>query len=403
MKTTLTIIIISLITCNTMGQQYGWVDMSSHVPATSANANLTDVSVVGESVWISTSNHQGIYRSFDGGNTFTFDSLPIGVQGLYRFPDGQRGWGVGGAWGVYTTDGGNHWNNSFIGSTLLSVTFANDSVGYATGMDGHVYRTDNGGNTWTLQSEPGNINRDALDAAFPDSLNPLTGFVCIANEVSTVFSTSTGGSNWNVVTLPAMSQGVNDLEIINPSLGWGVGAGNFIFKYNNSVWTAEASPIWVNLMAATATNEGNDVWAVGNVSTTGIILHRDQSGNWVQEAVGIIPDILQGVDAVDEHTVYAVGCNKTFLKYMQISDQPENESTFSVKVSPNPATHTLNIECPQSQNLNVSLFNLIGEQVMQRNITGTKESVDISALPAGMYFARITMDKQMIVKKIIKQ
>ncbi len=74
----------------------------------------------------------------------------------------------------------------------------------------------------------------------------------------------------------------------------------------------------------------------------------------------------------------------------------------SLKVFPNPATSTLNIECPQSQHLNVSLFNLIGEQVIQKDFKGSKETIDISALPAGMYFINIENERNVIIKKIIK-
>jgi photosystem II stability/assembly factor-like uncharacterized protein len=403
MKTTLTIIIFSLFTFHSLAQQYGWVDMSSHVPATISNANLTDVSVVGESVWISTSNLGGVYRSSDGGNSFAFDSMAVGIQGLYRYPDGQRGWAVGGDWAYHTTDNGQNWTPVFIGSTLLSITFANDSVGYATGLNGTVFRTDNNGLTWALQSVPGNLNRDVFDAAFPDSLNPFKGYVCLANGISTIYSTTTGGANWNLVTLTMVTSCVIDFDFIDPSLGWAVGGYGNIFKFYNNSWTYEISPFTATLNAVSATNLGNDVWAVGNIGTTGLILHRDQNGNWAHQVLGQILDIMQGVDAVDEHTVYAVGTNKTFMKYTQLSGIENKELFSGINIYPNPALNNLNIECPQIQNFNVTLFNLLGEQVMQRELKGTKEPIDISTLPAGMYIVKVSGEDWTVQKKLIKE
>lgn len=263
------LLICSLLTlhCSLKAQQYGWIDLSNNIPTSVPNANLTDVAAIGESVWISCSNLKGIFSSNDGGQTFVFDSLNVGIQGLYRFPDSQRGWAVGGAYGFKTIDGGQNWSPVFIGSTLLNVTFANDNTGYATGL-GSVYRTDDGGATWMKQSTISNLgNRDVMDAAFPDPGAPLSGFVCVANEISTIFHTSDGGQNWDPVTLSWVTSSVSDLEMISPEMGYAVGGGGNIFCYANDSWTFQNSSCAENLNGVAITPDGEGVWAVGNNGT----------------------------------------------------------------------------------------------------------------------------------------
>ncbi|MEI6854172.1 MAG: glycosyl hydrolase family 18 protein [Bacteroidota bacterium] len=82
----------------------------------------------------------------------------------------------------------------------------------------------------------------------------------------------------------------------------------------------------------------------------------------------------------------------------QTSDNPDK-----LLIYPNPAASILNIECPQYQNLNVSISNMIGEQVIQRVIKGSKEAVDISSLPSGLYVVKVLGEDWTGERKLIKE
>jgi len=382
-------------------QQYNWIDISTNIPTSVSNANLTDIAAIGESVWISCSNLKGVFISNDGGNTFTFKDLGVGIQGLYRFADGYTGWCAGGAYGYKTEDGGESWNPVFIGSTLLSITFANDQVGYSTGL-GSVYRTDDGGATWVKKSNIANLNnRDVMDAAFPDPANPMVGYVCVANEISTLFKTTDGGDSWNIVTLNNVTSSVNDLEFTNPLEGWAVGGESNVYRFSGNAWSFSNTPFSVNLNAVTTASGSEECWAVGN---SGTIFHYTPSFGWLQEAPSLTGEYLAGVDATNASTVYAVGMNKTFLKYTLssgINDIGESE----ILVVPNPAYDHISILSSDQKVKSAEVLDVFGN-----HLTGLcMESMDpyhpvfnIGLLKPGVYFIRISTGENPVVKRLVK-
>jgi hypothetical protein len=80
-----------------------------------------------------------------------------------------------------------------------------------------------------------------------------------------------------------------------------------------------------------------------------------------------------------------------------------SDNSDKLLIYPNPAANVLNIECSPSQNLMLTLFNLMGEPVMQRNSSGTKESVDISFLPSGMYIIKVSGGDREVQRKVVKE
>ena len=105
----------------------------------------------------SNSANQGIVmRTTDGGVTWI--SFPIGLErGLVsvHFPGHHTGYAVGNAGIIKTLDAGLTWN-LLPGMTGLysSVFFTDDSTGYVTTISGNIFRTEDGGITWTEQSTP---------------------------------------------------------------------------------------------------------------------------------------------------------------------------------------------------------------------------------------------------------
>jgi hypothetical protein len=71
---------------------------------------------------------------------------------------------------------------------------------------------------------------------------------------------------------------------------------------------------------------------------------------------------------------------------------------------PNPSSTQITIETsviPTHSTL--SIMNISGQQLITRQITEPKTHVDISNLPSGVYFVRLTNDRTVEVGKIIKE
>jgi Secretion system C-terminal sorting domain len=83
-----------------------------------------------------------------------------------------------------------------------------------------------------------------------------------------------------------------------------------------------------------------------------------------------------------------------------IDEQPQSK----VPIYPNPATDKITIEIAEGRApSHLSMMTLNGEEVLTRSLIKPKTQIDISNLPSGVYFVRLTNDKMVEVGKFIKQ
>lgn len=71
---------------------------------------------------------------------------------------------------------------------------------------------------------------------------------------------------------------------------------------------------------------------------------------------------------------------------------------------PNPVVKEINISFPNSsERAEFALYNILGEKILQKNISPLKNRIDVSGLISGMYIASITSNNRTTSYKIIKQ
>ena len=85
-----------------------------------------------------------------------------------------------------------------------------------------------------------------------------------------------------------------------------------------------------------------------------------------------------------------------------------NEKTVpseSITVYPNPSSTSITISIPTTPTKNtfLTIFNINGQQLIQRQITEPIINVDVSGLVSGVYFVKLSNDKTMQVGKFVKQ
>jgi Metallo-peptidase family M12/Secretion system C-terminal sorting domain len=112
-----------------------------------------------------------------------------------------------------------------------------------------------------------------------------------------------------------------------------------------------------------------------------------------------------GKPAEGSYNIYRDGVSNFSFAYTL----PITAPGISAAIFPNPATNTVNciVSTPEeSKNVLCRLFNMLGESIEERTIaSNTKETFDVSALPAGVYALHIfdTQSKSTIVRKIVVQ
>lgn len=83
----------------------------------------------------------------------------------------------------------------------------------------------------------------------------------------------------------------------------------------------------------------------------------------------------------------------------------ETGSSDLLVIHPNPAHSTITIDRTSGhfENSQLTITGINGREVLDRRITETRTEIDINNLPAGIYFLNIRNDKEIAVRKIIKE
>lgn len=161
-----------------------------------------------DTLWL-TAGYKELYRSEDGGATWDdlSDNLPPGtfmIRGVW-FHDDNKGVITGTTGIYYTENGGATWNEAE-GDSVVSgneIQFIDDKTGWttrSTQSSWAIYRTDDGGKSWVLQS-----------SAFGETagfffVNRDIGWV--VNEEGNLFHTENGGYSWTLR---------EDVNLVNPT------------------------------------------------------------------------------------------------------------------------------------------------------------------------------------------
>jgi hypothetical protein len=159
----------SLFTVHTSLAQ--WVDMGSHFPDTVNSACLPGMFCIGDTCWIVSCSFDNImYYSTDGCQAITTKSVPDRANAVW-FLNYNLGYIATQGGRVYkSTDGGDTWTiHGVAGSALYDMTFPpNSTTGWTCGYWGHLHRITPSGVSPNIPI-PGISNTNLSSASFPDS------------------------------------------------------------------------------------------------------------------------------------------------------------------------------------------------------------------------------------------
>lgn len=212
------------------------------------------------------------------------------------------------------------------------------------------------------------------------------------------------GSSTNKICFQKTSQNgtilltSSGMELVGASadaalFGMGFCGDNIAFTY--------ISAINSNIYASEIDQSGNFLWSPNSLALN----TTSNSKSWVNANLGeIVNDhiIIAFNETRNGHSgVYAqkAGCNGLLPTGM---DKQDNK-LFSFSIYPNPATDNFIIDCANGQSPDLFVYNIIGEIVLQKELTGNKNEVDISSLPKGIYVIKVSTSDGSAQKKLIKE
>jgi photosystem II stability/assembly factor-like uncharacterized protein len=321
-----------------------------------------DFLVLDEETVIIPYNSSGPQKTEDGGQTWS-PLFPEAIQDstsvfhIEQLPGGRL-YLFGSVHGAYSDDGGDTWEVIYhgYGTFPRSMVFIDDQIGLVGSDGGRILATTDGGASWDLAVD-GDFTNQPISNLF------LLEDGTVVNNISgTTRCSSDGGQTWSTDACA------------------GISAPGAIIEGPDGTWySGRLFPSQQDLL-------------------TNIQRSMDNGQTW-ESIAGFCTYAIPGTVSPDGRYLY-VYQSAGFLGRVDLesivvgTDQVLNEESKQATVYPNPTNGLLQIDLPQytgSISL-ISVYDLQGRQVQQETGNTSSLTLDLSALPDGMYFLNIQAD-----------
>ncbi|WP_322550017.1 T9SS type A sorting domain-containing protein [Flavobacterium psychraquaticum] len=370
-------------------------------------------------------------KSTDGGNTWTSGAINLG--------SGTTGLGIGNI-------------------TAVSASTAWVSAFPATSGAGGIWKTTNGGTTWTKQT--------SAEFNTPnDSFTNFVHFFDVNNGVCQgdpaggyfeIYTTSNGGTTWTrvpSVNIPATNSAAeygytNFYEVASGTIWFGTATGRLYKSTNMGLnWTVASTPLSDNLFSFSFKDATNGL--IVNDSNGAMYKSTDGGATWIPQTytgtvftgdLTFIPGtsgvVSTGAATGSSGSSYSTDNGLTWVnvdivqhlqveflnstigftgefntsnsaggisKYTGTVLSTQSFESNGLSIYPNPINNMFTIQNENNIGINsVTIVDINGRTVKNIDVSTIENEINISDLNSGVYFLNITNDKGLATKKIIK-
>jgi photosystem II stability/assembly factor-like uncharacterized protein len=336
------------------------------------------------------------------------------------FSDSLNGWLVGRDGTIHhTRDGGITWTKQFADTSFAdgwAVFCVDTSKAWVGGYPPDLYRTTDGGETWTSCFT--GLNSHPWDMFF---LNPDTGYVvwgwCITCfypgreenvDGSFIYRTANGGDSWTLLKEDTTILGLYGIYFTDDNTGTVVGADGAILRTINGgeTWTPQTSgteaDLWDVFFISTDTG-----WAVGGDimgGYGGVLLQTTDGGNtWIEQTYPK-HTALFGVFFTDANTGTAVSewgdifhtktGGVTWIHERIMDEIPQYPSMSQNYPNPFSLTTNIKFEISEYENVTLKIYDIDGKLVTtlvnEKMRPGSYDVIwNTTNNTAGVYFCRL--------------
>jgi photosystem II stability/assembly factor-like uncharacterized protein len=322
-----------------------------------------------------------ILHSSDYGATWTAQTS--GVTATLTdvdFVTSTDGWISGSAGTILASqDAGTNWGIQAQGAPVVfnTVYFHSISSGIVMGDQAYAH-TITGGSTWSPTMTDFNTNS-------VDFISPLVGFACSGSGF--IYKTTDGGLTWTYyyTGTPAF---LEDIQFISVTEGWISGySGSILHTVDGGVtWTAQPTGLASSISGIKFFDTENG-WACGY---GGVIYHTRNGGDtWTAHTSGYTGTALylKDLTLLSATEGIAVGEDGTIIHFVDNTDYTgvvEN-NLQQISVYPNPSSDVINLSI--SQPTTISITTSTGQIVRELELD-VNSTIDVSTFTNGLYFIK---------------
>lgn len=189
--------------------------------------NLNTINAIGDTLLVTSASN--LFVSKNGGASWSkFSINGFSIKDAF-FTTSKIGHATTNNGIVMTTDGGASWNvtsSNMTSDQFNRIYFVNKDVGYSSRGFGDIYKTSNGGLSWSLVAP-------YLEGEAIHFINQDTGFV--AGEHGAIYKTINGGLTWSWSGFNGLhyQDDLHDIQFVDENLGFATGFRGRIIKTTN--------------------------------------------------------------------------------------------------------------------------------------------------------------------------
>jgi photosystem II stability/assembly factor-like uncharacterized protein len=262
--------------------------------------NCNSVFFINSNTGYFTSSYYKVYKTTNGGNTFTSLTLNSGYDNLYSIAVNTNGFGITSGPNGYlfkTTNFGENWNaiHKSHSEYLSYLKFDSENNGIVVDRMGSVLKTYDGGNNYIQKSQPGSYILTGF--YFSDTSD---GYGVGAS--GRIMKTVNGGTNWTQLTT-GITTSLSKIHF-NSGLGLAVGYYGIILRTNNqgNNWTSQTSTT-NNWLKGVYIYSSSSAFVCGENQ---ILKSTDDGMTWQSKTVGMSLD-MQCIHTPNGGNVWAGG------------------------------------------------------------------------------------------------
>lgn len=329
---------------------------------------------------------RGIFKTTDGGLTWTEKIHHVAGGVWLRFFDAQNGIAINREAVLTTVDGGETWQTAsnipgfksgeftLITSGLNSCAVKDNYLWFGT-SGGRICRTRDRGKTWAFFDSGEGTAATIYSVAFRDTLNGMaTSFL---NGAYSLLTTQDGGKTWQ--KLPANG---NAARITNLAYVPGTDATFIGGSANDQI---------INIRVSSYTTDFGKTWKkINNGINFGAFDFHSPNAGWCTTAI---------VGAATQPAVYK--WNGAGL----VGAEDLNESLSGIGLYPNPFVDQLRLQnLPEGVDWQIDLLDQLGRTVKSGTSGKNTETVfSVGEMPAGLYFLRLSGEGRVLTGRVVRQ